>query len=487
MNRPSRFFLSGMLFPALFLMLSAVPPAAANTDPRFEAVDKLFSRWDRPDSPGCALGIIQDGEFIYKRGYGMADLEHAVPLSAGSVFRIGSTSKQFTAMCIALLEEEGRLGLDDDIRKYIPEMPRYPSSVTIRHLIHHTSGIRDYLTLWEIAGAREQDFFTDPEVVDMLARQKELNFTPGEEMLYSNSGYFLLAEIVRRVTGASMRVYAEEKIFRPLGMTSTHFHTDSTEIVPRRACGYSTRQGGGFAISMTTLGMIGDGGVFTSVDDLLRWDRNFYDNKLGKGKPGLIERVQIPGILNSGENLDYAFGLGITRYKGLKLVSHGGAFVGFRADMLRFPDQRFSVICLANLAQFNPSAMARRVADIFLKDQFLPTEKKAGPSQKKNIDTGDRNPRRWKPEPSRLGEFEGVYFSEELQTAYQVYLKDGKLYLRHENPHMNYSRSPLVPVSEDLFRLNRMRIVFSRDGQDRPAFFRVNAGRVQNIRFVRQR
>ena len=210
----------------------------ADGDELTDNVDKLFSEWDKSDSPGCALGVIKDGQLIYKRGYGMANLEHGIPITSRSVFRIGSTSKQFTAMCVVLLEEERKLSLDDDIRKHIPGMPDYGHSITIRHLLHHTSGIRDYLTLLSLAGERDDDFLVDGEVVDLIARQKELNFKTGDEYLYSNSGYFLLSVIVKRVTGKSMRVYAEENIFKPLRMMNTHFHDDHTMVVKNRAAGY---------------------------------------------------------------------------------------------------------------------------------------------------------------------------------------------------------------------------------------------------------
>jgi CubicO group peptidase (beta-lactamase class C family) len=343
-------------------------PLSLLADERTDRVDKLFAKWDNKESPGCALGIIQDGKFIYRRGYGMANLEYNLPISSQSVFRIGSTSKQFTAMCITLLEEEGKLSLDDDIRLHLPEMPDYLTPVTIRHLIHHTSGVRDYLTLAELAGEREDDYVVDGEVMALIARQKELNFPPGKEFLYSNSGYFLLSEIVKRITGNSMRDYAEEKIFKSLGMTHTHFHNDHREIVKNRASGYMPAGKGGFRISMTTLDMIGDGGVFTTVDDLLLWDRNFYDNRLGKGDPSLITRMQEKGRLNSGRELSYARGLDVEKYRGLPLISHGGSFVGFRAEMIRFPEQRFSVIVLANLGSIDPSGLALRVADILLED-----------------------------------------------------------------------------------------------------------------------
>jgi CubicO group peptidase (beta-lactamase class C family) len=371
----------------LVFLLLWKPFSYAQTDSITEKVDQLFVFWDKPDSPGCALGVIQDGKMIYARGYGMANLEYSIPITSNSIFRIGSTSKQFTAMCLALLEEEGKLSLDDNLNEFFPRWSGYAKDVTIRHLIHHTSGIRDYLTLAEIAGLRDDDYFTDAEVVDLLVRQKELNFAPGEEHLYSNSGYFLLSQIVKIASGKSLREYADEKIFQPLGMTETHFHDDHTKIVKNRASGYAPKKGGGFAISMTTLPMIGDGGVFTSVEDLFRWDLNFYDNRLGKSGQALIEKILTPGVLNNGKKLDYAFGLNIGEYKGLTIVAHGGAFVGFRADMIRFPQERFSVICLANLSAFNPSVMARRVADIYLADRFKEKgeEKKKPESQKSRL------------------------------------------------------------------------------------------------------
>jgi len=471
----------GSIFTALLLTLLCCRYnfTAQVSDPRLKAVDALFAKWSKPDSPGCVLGIIQNGRFLYKQGFGSANLEYNLPITPKSVFRIGSTSKQFTAMCIVLLAEEGNLVLENSIRDYIPDMPDYADEITVKHLLHHTSGIRDYLTLWSIAGARDGDFFTDPEVVAMLTRQKELNFKPGDEFLYSNSGYFLLAEIVRRITGKSMRYYAAEKIFKPLGMKNTHFHDDSTEIVPNRASGYAAERGGGFTISMTTLGMIGDGGVFTTAEDLLLWDQNFYHNKLGKGDPALIAKMLTTGILNSGKQLDYAFGLGVTKYRGLDLVSHGGAFVGFRADMLRFPEQKFSVICLANLSQFNPSQMARKVADIFLVDHFQETV----PVQKPRPAARKRAVEHWEPETDALLVYLGKYFSEELQVAYWIDLKQGKLYLRHENPYKDYPRAALVPETADTFKCSAFRLNFIRNGQCGITAFTADAGRVKNIRF----
>ena len=337
-----------------------------SADEKTDNVDKLFSKWDSTVSPGAALAIIKDGKIIYKRGYGMANLEHNIPITSTSVFRIGSTSKQFTASCIAILALQGKISLDDDIRKYIRELPKYEKPITIRHLLHHTSGIRDYLTLADIAALPDDHFYTPEDSVELLSRQKGLNFLPGEEHLYSNSGYFLLGVIVERASGKSLNDFAQTHIFKPLGMKNTHFHDDHTMVVKNRADGYSPLKKG-FRIDMTTLDHVGDGGVFTTVEDLFLWDKAFYSYKLGKE---LMELIQTPGMLNDGEKLEYAFGLDINEYKGLKRVSHSGGFAGFRAQMARFPEQKFTVICLANLRTINPSRLCLQIVDIYLADKL---------------------------------------------------------------------------------------------------------------------
>jgi CubicO group peptidase (beta-lactamase class C family) len=482
-SRPRRIFAVGCaLVFVLFLMTSGY----ARADSLTEKVDKLFASWDKPDTPGCALGIIQDGRLIYARGYGMANLEYNIPITPKSIFRIGSTSKQFTAMCMALLEEEGKLSLDDSLRKFLPQMPEYAEEITIRHLIHHTSGIRDYLTLASIAGLREDDYFTDAEAVDLLARQKELNFTPGDQYLYSNSGYFLLSQIIKKAAGKSLREYADANIFQPLGMVNTHFHDDHTEIVKNRASGYAPKKGGGFVISMTTLPMTGDGGVFTSVEDLFLWDRNFYDNQLGNSGQALIEKVLKCGVLNNGKQLDYAFGLTIAKHKGLKLVGHGGGWAGFRADMIRFPEQKFSVICLANLSRFNPGVMARAVADIYLDGLYMEkSEDRKKPVDKKRK-TKELSEGEFKPTPEKLKIYTGKYYSEELDTAYFLRLEKGKLFVRHENPHRNSPRAALKPIIKDRFEVEGFKLNFIRGKNEDIIGFKVNAGRVKNILFEKR-
>jgi len=222
-------------------------------------VDKLFAEWDKPDSPGCALAVIRNSEIIYKRGYGTAELEHDVPISPKTVFYLGSVSKQFVAESIALLDEQGKLSFDDDIRKFVPEIPDYGHPITVRRLIHHTSGLRDYLELWTYAGRNYMDSMLEDEVLAMLSRQKELNFPTGEQYMYSNSGYFLLALIVERASGQSLRNFAEANIFKPFGMHATHFHDDNTMIVKNRAIGHFEKDDDGWGLLTQRFALVGSG------------------------------------------------------------------------------------------------------------------------------------------------------------------------------------------------------------------------------------
>ena len=337
---------------------------------KIDRVDRLFRQWDRQDSPGCALAIIKEGKIIYKKAYGMADLEHDVPLTPGSVLNIASNTKQFTAFAIALLAEEGKLSFDDDIRKYFPEFPDYGHTITIGHLLYHTSGIREYAMLLLLAGKRWINHYPLEDIMELIIRQKHLNNIPGDEHIYSNSGYFLLGLLVQRVSGKSLGDFFRQHIFEPLGMKHTYFYDDINRIVKNRAIGYSPGRNGGYVLEISL--MLGDGGfgILSTLEDLFRWDQNFYHNKLGKGSREIIKTMLTPGVLNNGKKLDYALGLVVKKYKGLTMVSHGGGWSGFRAEIIRFPEQKFSVICLANLVTIDPYNLAVRVADIYLADQF---------------------------------------------------------------------------------------------------------------------
>jgi CubicO group peptidase (beta-lactamase class C family) len=348
-------------------------------------VDELFTQWDKPDSPGCALAIVRDGEIIYKRGYGMANLEYNIPISPNSVFDIGSTSKQFTAMCIALLARQNLLSLGDRLQQFIPEIPQYDRPIAIRQLIHHTSGLRDYTDLWDVAGITYGNHYSDEDILALIARQKSLNFQPGTEWRYSNSGYFLLAQIVKRVSGKSLKIFAEDNIFAPLGMKSTHFHDDFREIVKNRADGHLPKEGGGFQIEMSLQNVVGAGGLLTTVEDLSLWDRNFYCNQLGGYGQDLIEQITTPAKVKNNE-LAYAFGLSIGKHRGSKILSHSGSWKGYRSQMIRFPDRHFSVICLTNLEPVIPHWLALQIADLYLEHEFTEAAKIYASSLVQSID-----------------------------------------------------------------------------------------------------
>jgi CubicO group peptidase (beta-lactamase class C family) len=371
------------------LTVSAIGAAKASggDDKTTAAIDEIFADLAKPGSPGCALGVYRDGKVIYAKGYGLANLEEGVPIKPLTVFDIGSTSKQFTAVSILLLEKQGKLSVNDDVRKYIPELPDYGKKITILQLLNHTSGLRDYLALMELAGINTDSVTTDEDALALVIRQKALNFEPGSEWLYSNTGFFLLSVIVKRVSGKTLREFAEENIFTPLEMTHTQYRDDHTSLIPDRAMAYDRKEKGvGYALDLSYFEQTGDGAVHTSVEDLQKWDENFYSAKIG-GKDFLAE-IQERGRLNNGKLLNYAKGLRIGEYRGLLTVSHGGAWGGYRAELLRFPGQHFSVACLCNLGNENPTKRAHAVADVHLAALLKPKNE-----QKKEADEERRKKR----------------------------------------------------------------------------------------------
>ena len=469
------FAISAGLLITIALLVAA--PAFLAAEETTDKVDKLFATWDKTTTPGAALAVIKDGKIIYERGYGMAKLEDGIVNTPDKVFDIGSVSKQFTATCVAMLIREGKVGLDDDIRKYIPEMPAYEKPVTVRHLLHHTSGLRDYNALLSLAGFRpEADSPTVEEALEVIRRQKKLNYTPGEEYSYTNTGFFLLSQIVERVSGKSLNAFAQERIFKPLGMTKTLFQDDHTQIIKDRATGYSQGEKG-FTISMSNWDETGDGNVYTTVRDLYLWDQAFYTNALGKD---LMDMLHTQGVLNSGKKIDYAFGLVVSEYKGLKVVEHGGAWVGFRAALIRFPEQKFSVVILANLDSINPSRLAFGVADIYLADLIKQPAK--GDAAAKKVE---------KAAPvkalsaAELGAYAGTYVSEELLDARYVISvdKDGLILKTRDT-----ARAPLKSMAPDKFirPAYGFNAEFTRGKDGKVNGFTLNAQPAAGIAFVRK-
>lgn len=430
----------------------AQTPSPTPAESQAARVDSLFARWDKPDSPGCALAVIEGGQIVYKRGYGAANLELDAPVTTSSVFNVGSISKQFTAMSILMLAQQGRVSLDDDVRKYVPEVPDFGVPITLRHLIHHTSGLRDFPEMLEMAGWRTGgDVTTEKDVLDMVSRQRTLNHGAGEEFVYTNTGYVLLAVVVKRVTGQPLREFAEANIFKPLGMTSTHFYDDHRAIIKGLVDGYLPGKGGGFLKWMPADDHAGSSNLYTTVEDLTLWDQNFYDQRVGG--PALIEQMLTPGTLNDGSKLEYAHGLLVVPYKGLKTVIHSGSTLGYQGTLHRFPDQRFSVALLCNVRGNNPDGLARRVADIYLADKF----KQAAGSQGAPTDAPSDAA---KVSEKELSSVAGLYLYPVTDVVRRVYVKDGKLmYFRAPG-----NESELAPLGGNRFLMlgvrNRVEINF---------------------------
>ena len=355
-------------------------------DPMEARIDALFQEWDKPDSPGAAVAVLRGGEVVFRKGYGIAQLEYGIPITPDTVFHVASVSKQFTAFAVTLLAQQGRLALDDDIRVHLPEVPDFGRIITIRHLIHHISGLRDQWEALAMAGWRLDDVITREHILGMVRNQKELNFDPGERYLYCNTGYTLLGEIVARVTGQALSAWAAENIFVPLGMSRTHFHDSHELIVPGRAYSYGPTENGGFRKSVLSYANVGATSLFTTAEDLLRWARNFMDPKVGG--PEVIEQMQEPGVLSSGRKIPYAFGLGVRNHRGVRMISHGGSDAGFRTWLGIFPDQDLAVTVLSNLGSVSPNRLGILIAEVYLEPDMRPAPQKktpAAPARKREV------------------------------------------------------------------------------------------------------
>ncbi|HEX9892399.1 MAG TPA: serine hydrolase domain-containing protein [Gemmatimonadales bacterium] len=348
-------------------LVAAAPLYAQGSDNRAARMDSIFTAVDRTGTPGCAAGAVQNGRFLHARGYGMADLERGAPITPQSVFYMGSVSKQFTAMSVALLSKDGTLSLDDPARKYLPEIPEAGAAITIRHMVHHMSGLREKWDLLLLSGYRAGNLVVQQDVLDLVKQQRALNFPPGTDHLYNNTAYDLLANVVQRASGKSLREFAAERIFRPLGMTRSLYVDDRTLLIPGRAAGYSTG-GGRITVDNPNVETVGSGSVYSTLEDMARWDESFYTGSLGG--EDLLRLVQTPGKLNDGTPLTYAFGLVVDSWRGQRRVQHGGALAGFRTQITRFPEQHFSAIVLCNFAQANPAMFADRIAEVYLAEKL---------------------------------------------------------------------------------------------------------------------
>ncbi|MDO6416876.1 serine hydrolase domain-containing protein [Sphingomonas sp. BIUV-7] len=405
-------------------MPAPVPmPVAVPRAQQLNRIDGLFARWNRPTTPGCALEVAEGGQPIALRAYGSADLEHVTPIHANTVFEAGSVSKQFTAAAILLLVEEGKLRLDDDVRKYVPELPARDEPIQIRHLLNHTSGLRDWGAVAELAGwPRGTAAYGMDDALAIIARQKQLNFRPGAEYSYSNSGYTLAALIVSRVSGMSFPRFTAEKIFRPLGMASTGWRDDFRRVLPGRAIAYSAK-GVVYEQDMPFESAYGNGGLLTTVGDLTRWSEALLAGRIGRN---VAAELQQRGVLNDGVAIQYARGLVVTRFAGLPEISHAGSTAGYRAWLAFYPSRRMSVALLCSSADANAPDLGRAVASILLG----PT-----PAPPRQADVGV---------PATVGQVAGLYLDAHDQPLTIVDDK-GKLRIA--------GGGALFPLSSDRFRM----------------------------------
>ena len=477
-----RLSISRLTLAALVLVLSAIArPSRAQTDARAAEADAVFARWNRTGSPGCAAGVIQDGRTVLARGYGIASLDHDVPITPRTVFYVASVSKQFTAASVILLAGDGKLSLDDEVRKHIPELRDYGRPLTIRHMINHTSGLRDYLTLMPLAGMRGENVNSDDEILQLILRQEALNFEPGTEYLYSNSGYYLLSELVRRVSGKSLREFADERIFQPLGMTQTHFHDDRSMVVKNRAFAYSP-VGDGFRLNYwANFDKVGSGGLMSSVEDLAKWDRNFYTREVGGDF--LHRELHRRAVLASGDTITYAGGLTIGEYRGLPTVRHGGSTAGYRTEILRFPEQRFSTIVLCNVSAAVPTTYTNRLAEIWLGAKMAPRVARAETATAGSAEAAPAAERAPTPrlDAAALAAYAGEYTSDEVRATWSIVARGDTLILRHAS----LGDRVLRPTGPDRFASGGMTVHFTRAG-GRITAMTIEQGRVRAVRFTRR-
>ena len=447
------------------------------TDPGAR-VAQIMSDYDST-TPGGVVAIVRGGKLVFARGYGLANLEHGIPNTPETVYHMASVSKQFTAFAILLLAQEGKLSLDDDIRKHLPELHDFGTPITIRQLIHHTSGIRDQWTLWAMAGGRLDDVITHADLMNLIRRQQELNFTPGAEHLYSNSGYTLLSEIVARVAKEPFGEFMKKNVFDPLGMKNTQIYDDHERLVKGRADSYRRAQGTGAPWSKSVLSYANRGAtsLFTTAPDLALWLDNFRTGKVGGAQ--VIQQMQQRGVLNKGDTLSYAVGVVIGQNRGLQTIAHSGGDAGFRTYAAYYPEIETGIIVLGNEAGFNPGQVSSDVAEAFFGDRMTtspPTPPPPAPPP--------ANQPSWTPNAAELETYTGAYYSPELETRYEVVMQNNGLVARHRR----HGDIPLRPVRADHFRAAPFyfsEIRFERDAEGKVTGMRVSAGRVRNLRFAR--
>lgn len=461
-----------LLIAAIAAVSLSAAPVAQVVATAEKVVDEIFAKWST-STPGCAVGVAVGGKPVLLKAYGMADLEHDVRNTPETIFESGSVAKQFTAMAVQLLAHDGKLSLDDPVRKYIPELPDYRVPLTIRHMLTHTSGLRDWGSVAGIAGApRTTREYTHGHVLDIVSRQKALNFQPGDHYSYSNTGFNLAAVIVSRVSGMSFAEFSKQRIFVPLGLARTSWREDHTRIVKGRAMAYNEARGE-FQTEMPFENVHGNGGLLTTVGDLLTWNENFVNPKVGS--PKLIAEMSTVGKFNDGKTQDYALGLMIGELRGVKNVFHSGSTAGYRAHLNRFPESRTSVAVLCNVSSGDATRAANRVSEAFLGDRLKP----ASPPRTAVAAPAALNP---PPTVAALNGLAGNYWSDEAETMLIAAVDPSGLVLKRRPD----SVIALTAIGPDKFRGSIGTVTFLRNATGAVEGLSVNQDRVWDLRFTKK-
>lgn len=532
--------------------------------PSFNDIDTILRNYNSMESPGAAIAVVHQGKILFTKGYGSANLEYDIPITSKTIFHAASVSKQFTVFAALLLEADGKLSLDDDVRKHLPEVPDFGKKITLRHLASHTSGLRDQWELLSMAGWRLDDVITTEHILRLVSKQKELNFEPGAEYIYSNTGFTLLAEIVARVSGQSFADFTQKRIFRPLGMVNSQFYDDHEKIVKNRAYSYRQTRDGNYFKSVLSYANVGATSLFTTVEDMALWTINFQ--KPTVGSKSIITKMNTLAKLNNGKTFGGALGQFVNQHNGLNQIQHGGADAGYRAYVGRFPDQNFAVVVLSNHSRFNPPRTALSVADLYLKP-FYKERQAAAPADKPNfLKTDTKTLKAYETDywsqsggfgvkvyvendtlimardgrPDKLGQigkhqfqvisvrntvlltfnpensskelsvkigsgdaipfasytptkyplsdtndYVGTYYSQELETTYNIVFEKGQLVTKHQrNDDMI-----LRPLTQNVFRMNQWffdNVTFERSQNGKVTGFRVDNNRVKNVLFEKK-
>jgi CubicO group peptidase (beta-lactamase class C family) len=453
-------------------VIPAQQGAVATAPSPAAAVDEVFSKWTT-STPGCAVGVAVGGKPVLMKAYGMADLEHDVRNTPDTIFEAGSVSKQFTAMAVQLLANEGKLTLDDPVRKYVPELPEYPWPVTIRHMLSHTSGLRDWGSVESIAGwPRTTREYTHAHVLEIVSRQKSLNFEPGTKWSYSNTGFNLAAIIVSRVSGMPFAEFSKQRIFGPLGLKHTSWRDDHTRIVKGRAIAYSF-ENGEYKIEMPFENVHGNGGLLTTVGDLLTWNENLVIPKVGNAR--LIAEMTEVGHFNDGQPLAYGLGFFVEEHRGVHNIYHSGSTAGYRAHLNRFPLTNTSIAVLCNGSNGDASRSANRVSDLYLADRLQP----APPTPAAAAPATALNP---PPSSTQLNALIGSYWSEEAETVLIAAVEQGALVLKRRPDTV----MKMTAIGPDKFRGSIGTVTFIRNASGAVDALSVNQDRVWDLRFTKK-